>query len=196
MWNRHLIMKRSRPFRRWGTRSSPSTILIWTSARGNTSGSWTATILSAGMLRQAIAGGTGWRRGFRDTSGYLYRIPVALVSDSSPYTWLRKPYVCTSSARRDAMNKKILGAVLGLSVLMVSAAAYAHVDVAVGIGVPGYYAPAPVYVAPPPVVVGYGYGGYGGYRDEGRREREWRHREWRHEAWRENHERDRRGYGY
>src|SRR5471032_3155822 len=175
MWNRHLIMKRSRPFRRWGTRSSPSTILIWTSARGNTSGSWTATILSAGMLRQAIAGGTGWRRGFRDTSGYLYRIPVALVSDSSPYTWLRKPYVCTSSARRDAMNKKILGAVLGLSVLMVSAAAS---------------------VAPPPVVVGYGYGGYGGYRDEGWREREWRHREWRHEAWRENHERDRRGYGY
>jgi hypothetical protein len=91
------------------------------------------------------------------------------------------------------MNKKILGAVLGLSVLMVSAAASAHVNVDVGIGVPGYYAPQPVYVAPP-VVVGYG---YGGYRDEGRRERQWRHREWRHEAWRENHGRgDRRGYGY
>ena len=47
------------------------------------------------------------------------------------------------------MNKKILGAVLGLSVLMVSAAASAHVNVDVGIGVPGYYAPQPVYVAPP-----------------------------------------------
>src|SRR5260370_30104949 len=58
------------------------------------------------------------------------------------------------------MNKKILGAVLGLSALMVSPAASAHVDVSVGIGVPGYYAPAPGYVAPPPpVVVGYGYGG-------------------------------------
>jgi hypothetical protein len=93
------------------------------------------------------------------------------------------------------MNKKILGAVLGLSVLMVSAAAYAHVDVAVGIGVPGYYAPQPVYVAPP-VAVAYGYGGYGGYRDEGWREREWHRREWRHEQWRENHWRERRGYGY
>jgi hypothetical protein len=97
------------------------------------------------------------------------------------------------------MNKKILGAVLGLGVLMTSAAASAHVDVAVGIGVPGgygggygggYYAPAqPVYVAPQPAYVGYGYG-------DGWREREWRREQWRHEQWRREHGRERRGYGY
>jgi hypothetical protein len=89
------------------------------------------------------------------------------------------------------MNKKILGAVLGLGVLMASAAASAHVDVAVGIGVPGgYYAPAqPVYVAPRPAYVGYGYG-------DGWREREWRREQWRHEQWRREHGRERRGYGY
>jgi len=49
------------------------------------------------------------------------------------------------------MNKKMmLGAVLGLAVMGASAAASAHVDVAVGLGVPvETYVPAqPVYAAP------------------------------------------------
>jgi len=51
------------------------------------------------------------------------------------------------------MSKIILGAALGFAVLTVSTAASAHVDLAIGVGVPvGVYAPAePVYVAPPPV---------------------------------------------
>jgi hypothetical protein len=84
------------------------------------------------------------------------------------------------------MNKKILGAVLGLGVLMASAAASAHVNVAVGIGVPGaYVAPQPAYV----VNGDYGYGYHDGWRERERR-REWRHEQWRHERWHEHH-----GYG-
>ena len=49
------------------------------------------------------------------------------------------------------MSKKlILGAVLGVAALAASGVASAHVDLSVGIGVPGVYAaPAPVDVAPP-----------------------------------------------
>jgi hypothetical protein len=85
------------------------------------------------------------------------------------------------------MNKKMmLGAVLGLAVLGASAAASAHVSVAVGLGVPvETYVPAqPVYAAP--VVYGYN----GGYDPYWREHREWREREWRrHERheWRERH---------
>ncbi|MBP0589805.1 hypothetical protein J8I87_08760 [Paraburkholderia sp. LEh10] len=102
------------------------------------------------------------------------------------------------------MKKMMLGAAIGLTMLAASAAASAHVDVAVGLGVPGVIvAPVqPVYAAPAPVVVGYG--------DDWRadedwrarrawREREWREREWRrHEAWREHEwrERDRARWGY
>jgi hypothetical protein len=93
------------------------------------------------------------------------------------------------------MNKKILGAVLGVTVLAASTAASAHVDLAVGIGVPGYYAPPPVYVAPPPVAVAYGYGGYDDWRERQWRERhEWRERQWRHEERREQRWHDRRGW--
>lgn len=95
------------------------------------------------------------------------------------------------------MNKKILGAVLGAAVLAVSTAASAHVDVAIGLGIPGVvYAPAqPVYVAPPPVVyapapVAVAYGGYDGWRG-----REWREHEWRRREWREHEGHDRGRWG-
>lgn len=92
------------------------------------------------------------------------------------------------------MKTKILGAALGLTILAASTAASAHVDLAIGIGVPGVaYAPEPVYVAPPPpvayvpapVVVDYG---------DDWRAREWRERREDHERheWRE-HERHDRG---
>jgi hypothetical protein len=88
------------------------------------------------------------------------------------------------------MNKKMmLGAVLGLAVMGASAAASAHVDVAVGLGVPvETYVPAqPVYAAPvAPVAYGYG----PDYNPYWRQHREWREREWRrHHEWREWHER-------
>ena len=92
------------------------------------------------------------------------------------------------------MNKKILGAALGLAVLAASTAASAHVDVAIGLGIPGaVYAPAePVYAPPPPVVyapapVAVAYGGGDDWRA-----REWRRQEWREHEWRER--RDWRGY--
>ena len=54
------------------------------------------------------------------------------------------------------MNKMMLGAAIGVAMLGASAAASAHVDVAVGLGVPGVVVPAqPVYAAPAPVAVGY-----------------------------------------
>ncbi|NRO96683.1 hypothetical protein GWC77_12205 [Paraburkholderia sp. NMBU_R16] len=97
------------------------------------------------------------------------------------------------------MNKKLVGALIGLTVLGVSSAASAHVDLAIGVGIPApvYVAPQPVYVAPPapayaaPVAVGY-------YRGDDWREREWRRREWREHEWREHQWRERRwgGYGY
>jgi hypothetical protein len=92
------------------------------------------------------------------------------------------------------MNKKMLGAVvLGFAALGVTTAASAHVDVAVGLGIPV----APIYEAPPPPVVVaqapvvVGYGGYGpDWRERRAREREWHRREWREHEWREHHDRD------
>ncbi|HDR9506728.1 hypothetical protein C5615_08020 [Burkholderia cepacia] len=99
------------------------------------------------------------------------------------------------------MSKKlILGAVLGVAALAASGVASAHVDLSVGIGVPGVYAAlAPVYVAPPPPVmyapVGYrGDGWRDGWRGDGWREREWREHEWRRREWREHEWRDRGGW--
>jgi len=75
---------------------------------------------------------------------------------------------------------KILGAALGLTILAASTAASAHVDLAIGVGVPAatYASPEPVYASPAPVAVGY---------DEGWRHREWREwherREWREHRW-------------
>lgn len=97
------------------------------------------------------------------------------------------------------MKSVIFGAVLGGAALLASTAASAHMDVSVGIGVPGYaYAPAqPVYVepppvayAPPPVAVD--------YRDaDDWRAREWREHErreyWRERQWREREWHDREG---
>ncbi|EML1602219.1 hypothetical protein RVY52_007042 [Burkholderia cenocepacia] len=95
------------------------------------------------------------------------------------------------------MSKKlILGAVLGVAALVASGVASAHVDLSVGIGVPGVYtAPAPVYVAPPPPVMyaPVGYRDYG-WRGDGWRQREWREREWRRHEWREHEWRDRGGW--
>jgi hypothetical protein len=95
------------------------------------------------------------------------------------------------------MNKKLVGGLIGLAVLGVSTAASAHVDLAVGIGVPTpvYAAPQPVYVAPPvytpaPVAVGYERGDDWRAREWRRREwreHEWREREWRAHEWRERH---------
>ncbi|RQS56035.1 MULTISPECIES: hypothetical protein [unclassified Burkholderia] len=87
------------------------------------------------------------------------------------------------------MSKKlILGAVLGVAALAASGVASAHVDLSVGIGVPGVYAaPAPVYVAPPPVT----YAPVGYYRDDDWRERQWREHEWRRREWREHEWRER-----
>ncbi|WP_261544060.1 hypothetical protein [Burkholderia multivorans] len=86
------------------------------------------------------------------------------------------------------MSKKLLlGAVIGVAALAASGVASAHVDLSVGIGVPGVYtAPAPVYVAPPPVA-------YApvGYRYDDWRAREWREREWRRHEWREHEWRER-----
>jgi hypothetical protein len=88
------------------------------------------------------------------------------------------------------MNKTIIGLVLGATALAASTAASAHVDVALGIGVPGVvYAPAPEYVAPPPPVA------YAppppvelAYRDDD----DWRAREWREHEWREHERREHR----
>jgi hypothetical protein len=91
------------------------------------------------------------------------------------------------------MNKRILGAILGVVVLAASTAASAHVDVAIGLGVPGaVYAPAePAYVAPPPVAyapapVAVAYDRYDDWRArEWRERRELRERELREHEWRE-----------
>jgi len=40
----------------------------------------------------------------------------------------------------------------GICAAGIANVAQAHVSIGIGIGFPGYYAPAPVYVAPPPVV--------------------------------------------
>jgi len=103
------------------------------------------------------------------------------------------------------MNKTILGVIFGAAALAASTAASAHVDVALGIGVPGVaYAPVqPVYADPPPPVAYAPAPDEMAYRDDDDwRRREWREHEWReHERreheWRENHAwQDRGGWGY
>ncbi len=76
----------------------------------------------------------------------------------------------------------------GAAWLASGSAMAAHVDVAVGLGVPVYAEPPPVYVAPQPAVVAYpGYDG--GYDDEDRdRYREWRKHEYK--RWHKHHEDD------
>lgn len=94
------------------------------------------------------------------------------------------------------MKKMMLGAAIGLTMLAASAAASAHVDVAVGLGIPGVVvAPAqPVYAAPAPVVVGYAGDDWRARREW--REREWREREWRRHEYREHEWREHQRWGY
>ena len=80
------------------------------------------------------------------------------------------------------MKPKLRMLLLGAGLLALPAAALAHTDVFVGIGVPGaYYAPPPpVYYAPPPAA--YYYGPTVGYSDEGWRWRHY-HRDWDDRRW-------------
>ena len=103
-----------------------------------------------------------------------------------------------------SMSRFLIASLIGLSALTASAAAEAHVNFDIGIGVPAYvaapppapvyYEPAPVYVAPRPVVVAprpvvVAPGYYDGWREQRWREREWRREQrWREHEWR----RDRR----
>jgi hypothetical protein len=123
---------------------------------------------------------------------------VAPVSDTGSYT-ANQIHSHALDVQGVKMNKKVLGAVLGLAVLGVSTAASAHVDVAIGLGVPLLVPAQPVYEAPPPpppvvvaqapVVVGYGYGDGPDWRERRAwREREWHRREWREREWREHHD--------
>lgn len=102
------------------------------------------------------------------------------------------------------MRKNLLSVILGGAILVASTVASAHVDVGIGIGIPGpvfvpaepaYIAPPPVVYAPPPVV-GYGYGYGDDWRAREWHERqEWRERQWRHHEHEEREWRERRGWG-
>ncbi|MEM5326016.1 hypothetical protein VSR34_05330 [Paraburkholderia sp. JHI2823] len=101
------------------------------------------------------------------------------------------------------MKRTILGVVLGAAALAASSAAFAHVDVALGVEVPGVaYAPAqPVYVAPPPAEyapppVAVAWRGDDDWRAREWREREWREHERREHQWRERAWRDHDRWGY
>ncbi|MEM5310844.1 hypothetical protein [Paraburkholderia sp. JHI869] len=101
------------------------------------------------------------------------------------------------------MKKTILGVVLGAAALAASSAAFAHVDVALGIGLPGAaYAPAqPVYVAPPPAVyapppVAVAWRGDDDWRAREWREHEWRDHERREHQWREREWHDNGRWGH
>ena len=101
------------------------------------------------------------------------------------------------------MKRTILGVVPGAAALAASTAAFAHVDVALGVDVPGAaYIPAqPVYVAPPPAVYAPAPVAMAYRDDDGWRAREWREHEWRdHERrehqWREREWHDRGRWGY
>lgn len=103
------------------------------------------------------------------------------------------------------MNRTILGVVFGAAALLASTAASAHMDVAVGVEVPGivyaapppeYLAPAPpVAYAPPPPPVEMAYRGDNDWRARQWREHEWREHERHEHEWRE-HEWHDRGWGY
>ena len=101
------------------------------------------------------------------------------------------------------MKRTILGVVLGAAALAASTAAFAHVDVALRVEVPGVaYAPAqPVYVAPPPAEyapppVAVAWRGDDDWRAREWREREWREHERREHQWREREWRDHDRWGY
>ncbi|WP_269506736.1 hypothetical protein [Burkholderia sp. IMCC1007] len=96
------------------------------------------------------------------------------------------------------MKKMIVAGWLGSATLLASGSAMAgHVDLSVGIGVPVYAEPAPVYVAPQPApvyvapqpaVVAYPDGGYAYYGDDDDRYRRWRRHHERH--WHHHHDDD------
>jgi hypothetical protein len=100
------------------------------------------------------------------------------------------------------MNRKIIGAALGLAILAASSAASAHVDVAVGVGIPvAIQAPPPPVLVERPVVYGPAPVAVD-YRDDDdwrerrwRERREWREHEWRREHWREHEAREHRRWG-
>ncbi|MEM5451330.1 hypothetical protein AB3X91_20815 [Paraburkholderia sp. BR14263] len=101
------------------------------------------------------------------------------------------------------MKRTILGVVLGAAALAASSAAFAHVDLAVGVALPGAaYAPAqPVYVAPPPVAyapppVAVAWRGDDDWRARQWREHEWREHERREHQWREREWHDNGRWGY
>ena len=100
------------------------------------------------------------------------------------------------------MQKALPICLLAAGVALTSGLAEAHVDVGIGIGLPGpafvvppppvyyapppvYYEPAPVYVKPPPVVVAPGY--YDDWRVRAWEEQQWRERRWREHEWRIRH---------
>lgn len=100
------------------------------------------------------------------------------------------------------MNRKIIGAVLGLAVLAASSAASAHMDLAVEVGMPVGVAapPPPVYVERPaaygPAPMAVAYRDYDDWRARRWRERrEWREHEWRREQWREHEWREHSRWG-
>ena len=75
-----------------------------------------------------------------------------------------------------------LGAFLAFSALALASPAHAKTQVSIGIGLPGFFEPPPVVIAPPIVAPGY----YGYYRYHGYHYRPWRHHD--------NHGYDYRGY--
>jgi hypothetical protein len=97
------------------------------------------------------------------------------------------------------MKKTILGVVLGAAALAASTAAFAHVDVALGVDAPGpVYAPAqPAYDAPPPVAYAPPPAAMAWHGDDDWRERRWRDHERREHEWREHqwHEREWHDHG-
>jgi hypothetical protein len=93
------------------------------------------------------------------------------------------------------MKRTILGLVVGVAALGASTAAMAHVDVALGVEVPGAaYAPVqPAYDAPPPVAYAPPPAATLAWRgDDDWREHRWREHERREHQWREHewHERE------
>jgi hypothetical protein len=82
------------------------------------------------------------------------------------------------------MRTTLLATLVGAAALAASSAASAHVDISVGLGVPGViYEEPPVVYAPPPAVVSYGYP-YGYAYGDDWRERRWRRHEWHERHWR------------